>query len=82
MEILRTENLCKTYGSGENAVHADTRGARTIQAMRAMQAPRPHPADPRKLIRRPGHKPKRPDREVIWKLSGGKNLSGVNPDAV
>lgn len=22
MEILRTENLCKTYGSGENAVHA------------------------------------------------------------
>ena len=22
MEILRTENLCKTYGSGEYAVHA------------------------------------------------------------
>ena len=22
MDILRTENLCKTYGSGENAVHA------------------------------------------------------------
>lgn len=22
MEILRTENLCKTYGTGENAVHA------------------------------------------------------------